>query len=128
MEQKEGCGVLGLAILLAFQFIGIVLHEWLAVPLPANVIGLLLFTLSLFVGWVKLEWVEGAAQFLLKHMLLFFLPFVVGSYTLLRGLGAVELAKVLAAVAVGTFAVLALTGYMVKLTQRKENDADAGQS
>lgn len=118
----------GLAILLAFQFIGIVLHEWLAAPLPANVIGLLLFTLSLFAGWVKLEWVEGAAQFLLKHMLLFFLPFVVGSYTLLRALGSLELAKTLAALAIGTFAVLALAGYTVKLTQRKENDADAGQS
>jgi holin-like protein len=68
----------GLAILLAFNLLGLALQKWARVPLPGNVIGLVLFTACLFAGVVKLEWVEGAAQFLLRHMLLFFAPVIVG--------------------------------------------------
>lgn len=117
--------MLGLAILLGFHFIGIVLKEWLHIPMPANVIGLLLFTFSLFAGWVKLEWVEESAQFLIKHMMLFFLPFVVGSMALLRYIELSELLPVLTTLVVSTFAVLLVTGWTALLTGRKGRDADA---
>jgi holin-like protein len=67
----------GLAILLAFNLLGVALHA-IGVPLPGNVLGLILFTLCLFLGVVKLAWVEEAAELLLRHMLLFFAPVVVG--------------------------------------------------
>jgi holin-like protein len=69
----------GLAILLAFHFLGLLIQKWTSLPIPANVIGLILFTACLFLKIVKLEWVEPAAQFLLKHMMLFFVPLVVGT-------------------------------------------------
>ncbi|WP_276355830.1 CidA/LrgA family protein [Cohnella caldifontis] len=71
--------MLGLAILLAFHFLGLLIQTGLSLPLPANVIGLILFTACLFLKIVKLEWVEAPARFLLRHMLLFFVPFVVGT-------------------------------------------------
>lgn len=69
----------GLAILLGYHLLGMLLKLWLAIPLPPNVIGLILFTASLFVGLVRLEWVEQSAQFLLKHMMVFFVPYIVGT-------------------------------------------------
>jgi holin-like protein len=73
----------GLAILLLFNFIGLLLNKLAHVPLPGSVIGLILFTLGLFAGVVKLEWVEGSAQLMLRHMLLFFAPVVVGTIAFL---------------------------------------------
>jgi len=66
----------GLAILLGFSLFGSVLQA-ARVPLPGNVIGLILITACLFLGIVKLEWVEESAHFLLRHMLLFFAPAVI---------------------------------------------------
>jgi holin-like protein len=71
--------MLGMAILLAFHFLGLLIQQTTSLPIPANVIGLILFTACLFLKIVKLEWVEASAQFLLRHMLLFFIPFVVGT-------------------------------------------------
>lgn len=71
--------MLGLAILLAFNGIGIWLNTSFHIPLPGNVIGLILFTIALFAKLVKLEWVETTANWFTGHMMLFFLPFVVGT-------------------------------------------------
>jgi len=69
----------GLAILLAFSLLGLMLQELTGVPLPGNVIGLVLFSICLFAGWIKLHWVEPTANFLLRHLMLLFAPFVVGT-------------------------------------------------
>jgi holin-like protein len=68
--------MLGLAILLGFNLVGLLL-EALGAPLPGPVIGLILFTACLFLRIVKLKWVEDTAEFLLRHMLLLFAPVVV---------------------------------------------------
>lgn len=70
--------MIGLTILLGFNLLGIALHQYAHIPLPANVIALILFTASLFAKLVKIEWVEHSAQLLLKNMSLFFVPIIVG--------------------------------------------------
>lgn len=70
--------MLGISILLGFSFAGLLLNQWLHIPLPSNVISLLLFTAGLFTKAIKLEWVESAAQFLQGNMMLFFVPSVAG--------------------------------------------------
>ncbi|UHA73243.1 CidA/LrgA family protein [Paenibacillus sp. 481] len=70
--------MIGFAILLGFNVLGVGLHNMLHIPLPGNVIGLILFLMALGLKWIKLEWVERSAQFLMQHMLLFFVPYVVG--------------------------------------------------
>lgn len=72
----------GLAILLFFNFIGVLLHQWARIPLPGSVLGLILFAAGLFSGAIKLQWVEEPAHLLLRHMLLFFAPVVVGAMAL----------------------------------------------
>jgi holin-like protein len=117
----------GLAILLGFNFLGLLLNKLAHVPLPGNVIGLVLFTACLFARIVKLEWVEGAAGFLLRHMLLFFAPYVVGivaCFSLLRR----EWPAALLGAGGSFLVVLLVTGWVATLLLRKapaENTATA---
>ncbi|MCD1257446.1 CidA/LrgA family protein [Paenibacillus athensensis] len=110
--------MLGFAILLAFNLIGVWLQTSLHVPLPGNVIGLVLFTVALFAKVVKLEWVETAATWLTRHMLLYFMPFVVGSVALFPLLGAQWLA-VLGGVVGTTTAVLVVTGWTASTLRKR---------
>lgn len=72
----------GFAILLLANFLGLLLHHYARVPLPANVIGMILLLAALGMGIVKVEWVDAAASFMLRHMLLLFAPVIVGSLAL----------------------------------------------
>jgi holin-like protein len=110
--------MLGLAILLAFHFAGLLIQKSLSLPIPANVIGLILFTACLFLKIIKLEWVEAPAQFLMRHMLLFFLPFVVGTIVyapLLRQ----SLVSVVLGVVLSTLLTLVVTGGLTQWLDRR---------
>jgi len=110
--------MLGFSILLGFYLLGAILHHFVHIPLPANVIGLILFTASLFLKLVKLEWVEDAGQFLIRHMLLFFIPFVVGTMVFFHYIGMYAV-QLLVSLFASTAGVLVVTGRTVKLFKRK---------
>jgi holin-like protein len=116
-----GVHLLGFSILTGFFLLGSLLHTYLHVPLPANVIGLILFTLSLFLKVIKLEWVEDAGEFLIRHMLLFFIPFVVGTMVFLHYIGQHAM-LMLVSLFVSTFGVLLITGWSVRLFKRKADE------
>lgn len=121
--------MLGFAILLGYNLLGLAIREWGHVPLPANLIGMMLFTASLFAGVIKLEWVEQPAQFLTKHMLLFFIPFLVGTMTFFPLIGA-HWVSVLVSLVLSTFAVLAATGWAASALsgrQKGPEEKSAGQ-
>ncbi|MCD9021474.1 CidA/LrgA family protein [Cohnella silvisoli] len=111
--------MLGLAILLGYEFIGYIARHFLGIPLPANVIGLILLAISLFCGWVKLEWIEKSADFLLKHFMIFFAPTIVGTIAFFARIGdewvAISLSMVGSAIA-----VLLLTGWSTSWFAGKE--------
>ncbi|CAN7410312.1 CidA/LrgA family protein [Paenibacillus sp. LjRoot153] len=111
--------MLGLAILLAFNFIGIWLQTSFHIPLPGNVIGLILFTIALFAKLVKLEWVETTANWFTGHMMLFFLPFVVGTMAFFPLIGRNWL-SIGVGVMGSTIAVLIVTGFITSKLQRHE--------
>ncbi|TDF99574.1 CidA/LrgA family protein [Paenibacillus piri] len=111
--------MLGFSIVTGFYLLGIMLQTALNIPIPANVIGLILFTASLFLKLVKLEWVEDAGQFLINHMLLFFIPFVVGTMVFFQFIG-VYAVQLLVSLFASTVGVLLVTGWTVKLVNRKE--------
>ena len=100
----------GLAILLGFNLLGVLLHE-AKVPLPGNVIGLVLFAACLFLGVVKVEWVEDAAGFLLRHMLLFFAPAIVAAVPRVADLRP-QWAAVAAGLVGSLLVVLLVTGWV----------------
>lgn len=112
--------MLGLAILLAFNFIGIWLQTSFHIPLPGNVIGLILFTIALFAKLVKLEWVETTANWFTGHMMLFFLPFVVGTMAFFPLIGRNWL-SIGVGVMGSSVAVLLVTGFITsKMTNRED--------
>jgi holin-like protein len=119
--------MLGLAILLAFNLLGSVVHD-LGVPLPGNVLGLVLLAACLSTGVVKMRWVEQTADLLLQHMLLFFAPMIVGILPMAGDLGR-ELFPVAVMVVGSLVAVMLATGWsatllMAALTPRRR-PADA---
>jgi len=107
----------GLAILLAFDFIGLVLHA-LGVPLPGNVLGLILLVICLFTGVVKLEWIEQVSLLLVRNMMLFFAPVIVG-VILFKDRIAHEWLAIGAGIVGSLLVVLLVTGWSVELLLRK---------
>lgn len=113
--------MLGLAILLGFHLLGMLLKAWLHLPLPANLIGLILFTFALYLKVIKLRWVEASAVWMTKHMLLFFTPIVVGSmmfYPLLRQYGL----TIIITLVLSTCMVLLVTGFVTSSLLKREVD------
>lgn len=112
--------MLGMTILLGFDIIGIILHDALHVPLPANVLGLILFTASLFLKWIKLEWVEESAQFLLGHLMLFFTPVIIGIIVFLPYIGH-HLFSIVVSLVATTFTVMLVTGWVTSWMTKEED-------
>lgn len=111
-------GIIGFLILIVFNMLGVWLHNLLGIPLPGNVLGLILFLLALWTKTIRLEWVEKSAQFLLDHMLLFFIPYVVGIIAFFPLIGE-HWFSMLTGTLGSTLAVLFVTGYVAKKTQKE---------
>lgn len=60
---------------------GIMLVQFLHLPIPGNVVGMILLFILLMTGVIKLEWITEASSFLLKHLVFFFIPIAVGVMT-----------------------------------------------
>jgi holin-like protein len=113
--------MLGLAILLFFNLLGVVAHDYLFVPLPGNVLGLLLLLLALALKIVRLHWVEDAAGFLLKHMMLLFAPVIVGILAL-TNLVAANWLPLVATVVLSTMMTLLATAGVASLLSQSDHD------
>lgn len=106
--------------ILAFCFIGEVLHAVLPLPVPASVYGLLLLLLALCSGVVKPEQVRETGLFLTGIFPLLFVPAAAGVMELWAELGVMLLPAVIAIVPV-TVLVFAAAGRTTQaLIHRKE--------
>jgi holin-like protein len=113
----------GLAFLLFFQFIGEVIVEWTALPVPGNVVGMVLLLIFLLTGTVKVEWVEDAADLLLSHLALFFVPAGVGVMVYFD-LIAAQWLPICVSMVLSTFVVMAVTGWVEQKMEKTEGRAD----
>lgn len=111
--------MLGLAILLGFNLLGIFIQYIFNIPVPGNVIGLILFIAALFLKIIKLEWVEASAQFLLSHMMLFFAPIIVAVIVFFPLIGE-QWVSISLSLIVSTLFVLLVTGWVTTLLNVKE--------
>lgn len=106
--------------ILAFCFIGEVLHAVLPLPVPASVYGLLLLLLALCSGIVRPEQVRETGLFLTGIFPLLFVPAAAGVMELWAELGVMLLPAVIAIVPV-TVLVFAAAGRTTQaLIRRKE--------
>lgn len=109
------------ARIMAFCFLGEILHEVLPLPIPASIYGLILLLAALKTGLVKLEQVKEVGNFLTGIFPLLFVPAAVGVMELWEELGEMMIPILLAIVPV-TILVLASAGRTTQsFSRRKQN-------
>lgn len=113
------------ARILAFCFLGEVLHAVLPLPVPASIYGLLALLAALLLGAVKLEDVKEVGTFLTGIFPLLFVPAAAGVMELWAELGEMLLPIAIAIIPV-TVLVLVSAGHTTQaLVKRGEAKNDA---
>lgn len=108
------------SVIFGFTMLGELLHALLPLPIPAAIYGLLLLFLALCLGFVKLPQVKDASNFFQSIMSVLF---VSPAVSLLESwdVFAQNLIPILVIVAVSTFLVFAVSGWITQaLIRRKE--------
>lgn len=105
--------------ILAFCFLGEILHSLLPLPVPASIYGLALLLASLRMGLVRLEQIKETAGFLTAVFPLLFLPGAVGIMDLGSLLAEIWLPAALAVVLV-TVLVMAAAGWAAQAVIRRK--------
>lgn len=105
--------------ILAFCFLGEVLHGLLPLPIPASIYGLALLLAALKTGFVKLEQVAECARFLIVVFPLLFVPGAAGIMELGPLLAQIWLPALLG-VAVVTVLVMAAAGRVTQAVSRRK--------
>ena len=114
-------------LIMAFTFIGEILHAVLPFPVPAGVYGLLLLLLALMSGRVKLADVETSGNFLLDTMTMMFIPAgvaIMDSFSVLQPV----IVPYLAVILVSTILVLSLTGLCAQKVLSLTETADSSRA
>ncbi|TCL76778.1 holin-like protein [Hydrogenispora ethanolica] len=104
-------------IITGLCFLGELLHAWLRLPIPGNVLGMLILFGCLCAGIIKLEMIAELSDFLLDHLAFFFIPAGVGVIACLGVLRGQWLA-VLGICLVTTALVMLVTGHVVQWVKR----------
>lgn len=110
------------ARILAFCFLGELLHALLPLPVPASVYGLVLLLAALKLGIVRLDQIKETGNFLTGIFALLFVPAAVGVMELWAELAAL-LVPILIAVVPVTILVMASAGRTTQaVASRKKED------
>jgi len=109
--------IVGLVILVSFYGLGEALHQYLHIPLPGNVLGMILLLAALFSGIVRLEWGERATGFSNRPMLRFFVPVIVGVVGVVPALKS-KWALLVAVLFVSTWIPLVISGWAAEARLR----------
>lgn len=106
--------VLQFLIIMAFSFLGELLHHFIPLPVPASIYGILLLFLALELKVLKVSDIKETSSFLIAIMPIMFLPPAVGvleSWEMLR----TSLFPFITVTLVSTVVVMAVAG---RVTQR----------
>lgn len=110
--------VIQFAIILSICIIGNMLHDYLQLPIPGNVIGMALLLFLLLTGIISLSMIEDVSNFMLKHLSFFFIPAAVGLITCFSILEGKWAALVFISV-VSTFIIVVVTGATVQILMKR---------
>lgn len=96
-------------IILAFSFLGELLHVCLPVPIPASIYGIVLLFVALEAKWIKVKDIREASSFLIAVMPIMFIPAAVG---LMDSWAAIQGAwfQYIVVTVVSTFIVMGISG------------------
>jgi len=113
------------SVLVLFNFIGNLIHDFFNFIIPGSIIGLLLLFLCLNLKIIPVKLIENGAVFLLSILMLFFIPATVGimNYSSLLSLQGILL---IAAVLISTSLSIIIAGRagqrLEKRVQRKKEN------
>ena len=106
--------MLQIIIILAIWAIASLLQQIMHLPVASGILGFFILLLLLEVKWLQLEEVENGADLLLGELLVFFIPPVVGVIQYQELLLASGW-KIIAAIAISTFMVMAVSVFTVRM-------------
>lgn len=101
-------------IIIAFTFIGELLHFFIPLPIPASIYGIALLFICLMMKWIKVAEIRETSTFLIAIMPVMFIPAAVGlidSWAAIRS----HILQYAIVTIVSTFAVMGVAG---RVTQR----------
>ena len=105
-------------IILAFSFVGEILHFFIPLPIPASIYGIILLFVALQSGLVKLHQVEKTGQFLIDIMPVMFIPAAVRLIEVWSDMKG-SLVQFVTVMAVSTVAVMGVSGRITQFFIRK---------
>ena len=101
-------------IIIAFTFIGELLHFFIPLPIPASIYGIVLLFICLMMKWIKVAEIRETSTFLIAIMPVMFIPAAVGlidSWAAIRS----HILQYAIVTIVSTFTVMGAAG---RVTQR----------
>lgn len=105
-------------IIIAFSFIGELLHDCLPLPIPASIYGIIMLFAALELKWIKVKDIRETSTFLIAIMPVMFVPAAVGLIDSWKTIGDCWLQYIVVTV-VSTFIVMLVSGYITQLVIRK---------
>lgn len=110
--------VIQFLVIVAFSFVGELLHYFIPLPIPASIYGIILLFFALEFKVVKVSDIREVSSFLIAAMPVMFIPAAVGlmaSWGIVKG----SLLQYLTVTFVSTFVVMAVSGLVTQTVIRK---------
>lgn len=100
-------------IIIAFSFLGELLHFCLPLPIPASIYGIILLFFALEMKWLSVKDIRETSAFLIAVMPVMFIPAAVGLMDSWKSIGNAWLAYIVVTV-VSTFVVMGVSGWITQ--------------
>lgn len=100
-------------IIIAFSFLGELLHYILPLPIPASIYGIVLLFVALELKWVKVKDIRETSSFLIAVMPVMFIPAAVGLVDSWKSIGNSWLEYIIVTV-LSTFVVMGVSGWITQ--------------
>ena len=100
-------------IIIAFSFLGELLHYILPLPIPASIYGIVLLFVALELKWVKVKEIRETSSFLIAVMPVMFIPAAVGLIDSWKSIGNSWLEYIIVTV-LTTFVVMGVSGWITQ--------------
>ena len=105
-------------IIVAFAFVGEVLHYLIPIPVPASIYGIILLFIALEMKWVKVKDIREVSVFLIAVMPVMFIPSAVGlidSWASIKS----SILQYMAVILLSTVVVMGVSGLVTQYVIRR---------
>lgn len=109
-------------IIIAFSFVGELLHYCLPLPIPASIYGIVILFIALEMKWIKVKDIRETSGFLIAIMPVMFIPAAVGLIDSWQSIGNSWLQYIIVTM-LSTFIVMGVSGWFTQYVIRRGKEA-----